>query len=836
MAVAGLLHDLGKWHQRAGLELAEETLRQKPELCPSRGGGYSHQHVLWTYQAIKAAFAERLCPRLVPAEKLDALARLAAKHHAPQYFDPAAAVVCPTEEFILQQADHCSAMVDRRPDEEHAADRYNTTLLQPLFLSLRLPGTSANPADLRWRLEVRSAEGTADPVSADVAGQGQLQKNAYRDLWDKFVVALNDAPQTATPAQEVDLLDGLLARHTWAIPSAADARAGAAPDVPLYDHARSTAALAETLYRHYREHQMEADEKAVTGEPQRPRLLLVGGDVSGIQAYIFRDREAKGQARRLRARSFLIAALTRATASWFLKALDLPHVCLLSEAGGRFQFLAPYSAQTLTLLRRQREMLHECLLKDYLGEIAVHVAETPLSLADFKGRFAEKLDDLALKLETAKAKPVGAESLLKKDHSFVLNFPAAENFGPTPSSDELNRLGRDLVRCSTWILSENAESPLPGHSIPLMGGALRACLVEDPRLLRELQPHWLRVENYVGDFGGLPVRPTANHVPHWTEQALQKLPGAVRAELEAEQEQPLRAGVVKTFHALAQSAVNQETGRGRPLLAVLKADVDRLGELFSRGLGEWQSPARYAGLSRLLDDFFGARLPVLLQKEFPDTYTVFSGGDDLLLIGPWERMLPLALRLREAFAAFVGHNPCVTLSAALVLVSPRLPLRRAADAVEEDLEAAKAAGRNRIAVLRRIFSWDAYAELLKDADVLMKQFSGEQAMPSAFLRRLFAFAKAAERLERMRDEGGEIPLPDLLWNAHYRYQLGRNIIPWLSKIHGETQWKKTPEGRFWEEAGRLNRSGCSRMAALAVPVELALHRLRQTGKEKETVK
>ena len=58
-----------------------------------------------------------------------------------------------------------------------------------------------------------------------------------------------------------------------------------------------------------------------------------------------------------------------------------------------------------------------------------------------------------------------------------------------------------------------------------------------------------------------------------------------------------------------------------------------------------------AALSRQLNAFFAIYLPALCQSEtgFSNTYTVFAGGDDFFLMGPWRSQIQLAARMRNEF-------------------------------------------------------------------------------------------------------------------------------------------------------------------------------------------
>ena len=100
-------------------------------------------------------------------------------------------------------------------------------------------------------------------------------------------------------------------------------------------------------------------------------------------------------------------------------------------------------------------------------------------------------------------------------------------------------------------------------------------------------------------------------------------------------------------------------------------------------------------------------LGLLSTPEFSACYTVFSGGDDLFIVGPWDQTLLLARKVREDFRRWVGRDD-LTLSAGLVFGSPSLPMSQAAAETEEELDGAKDAGRDRISVLGRTITWDRY--------------------------------------------------------------------------------------------------------------------------------
>ena len=86
-------------------------------------------------------------------------------------------------------------------------------------------------------------------------------------------------------------------------------------------------------------------------------------------------------------------------------------------------------------------------------------------------------------------------------------------------------------------------------------------------------------------------------------------------------------------------------------------------------------------------------------------YVMYSGGDDLFIVGPWDAILLLAQRLRESWSEYACSNPNVTISAGLVMVKPRYPVQRFAQEADSVLEEAKGAGHNRVNVFGRAVPW-----------------------------------------------------------------------------------------------------------------------------------
>jgi len=253
----------------------------------------------------------------------------------------------------------------------------------------------------------------------------------------------------------------------------------------------------------------------------------------------------------------------------------------------------------------------------------------------------------------------------------------------------------------------------------------------------------------------------------------------------------MEPGVPKTFAHLACKALRAETegggNTGAEALGVLKADVDQLGLLMACGVKEEHyTLSRLATLSRQFHWYFAVYLPHLLATHvrFQDVYTVFAGGDDLFLIGPWTRMIELAVELRSSFKEYTCRNPEIHFSAGITLHKPHTPLDRLAVQSEKALEQAKNQdeGRDRITLFGETAKWEEFLEIQAIKEILIR-WKAQGLVNNAMLYRLNDFIRMAEGEKRITKQN-EICLKDmecLKWHALFHYMAERNVGRGLQK-------------------------------------------------------
>jgi CRISPR-associated protein Csm1 len=187
---------------------------------------------------------------------------------------------------------------------------------------------------------------------------------------------------------------------------------------------------------------------------------------------------------------------------------------------------------------------------------------------------------------------------------------------------------------------------------------------------------------------------------------------------------PREKYTIRTFGEMADDAA------GVKRVGVLRMDVDDLGRVMIEGLDR-RTMALTSALSSTLELFFSGWLNKVCEKIqeskelLPATfkrqskhmlYIIYSGGDDLFIVGTWDRLPLLAERVHNDFAAFTGHNPHLHISAGLTLERRKFPLYRAAEQALDALDdGAKAyvrpdGGRkDAVTFLDQTVAWDDFA-------------------------------------------------------------------------------------------------------------------------------
>jgi len=786
-ALGGFFQDIGKFMQRAHGAVRhmdpQPRARESVILPPDGHGGYTHKHVLWTEAFFHWMEQEGL--HFPAGIDRDRVRDMAVFHHLPDANGAWG--------WLAAEADRLSSGMDRKPrdyetaetEAEHKGwDAFIKTPLRSIFGSVDLG--LGDPPPCQQPLEELIPDDRLLPVAKLEAGDYQAR---YLLLWRDFTAEF----KALCALDNIELFcEGLLSlseRFTFAIPSSTVD----VPDVSLHDHNRTVAAIAACLHRWHAANGTLDDEKAIR-DRSAEKFYLLAGDLSGIQHTLFllASQQVKGVNKILRARSFLLGMTVEAAALRCRREFGLPAFNLIQNAGGRFVLLLPALPEVREKVAALQVELDGWLGERYLGELALNLALSP----PFGGnglqanQFSKVQAQLNRALDTAKQQPlrycktgVWTVDYEQEECTACGKRPARHQDGDARRCEVCH----DEHRVGGWLpkvgaVSWHALQPRSGDWAVELPGQLWLALHEEPPrsatgLLGGFRLYRGQQDTSAGSW---PLRFVAAYVPRLLEGETHH-PLYARLSDEA---QEAAVGDLKTFEHLAQDALELDrdgSPLGKPFLAVLKADVDRLGFLFGFGLRDPNDSkkdratlSRYASLSRMLDLFFTGYLQERLRRDYPQTYTVYAGGDDLLLIGPWRQMMALATDLREKFRRYVGGNPNITLSAGLALCKANQPLNRTVWEAEERLEQAKDSGRDRVSLLdEQPVHWDDWPALLRQAETL-NEWLRAGWLNTALVYKVLRFADERRRAEQP-DEQGTLSLVHANWRARWAYHLARNV-------------------------------------------------------------
>ncbi len=779
VVLGALLHDIGKLAQRAGRTFSRNL---EDTLLPSFKGRRSHWHALYTDHFIETDLP---LPEGFETSR-SRLARIAAAHHRPDESS--------LNEMAVMVADRLSAGADRVTCEaDEDTPGFRESRLVSVFDQIELARhVYTAPGSRFYELEPMEA-GAANIFPMHGKPQGKAEK--YGDLYERLAAMLDSLPLTAGFSTYLGSLTSLLEKFTWCVPSSTY---GTLPDVSLFDHSYTSAAIAQALYLFHRE-----QGSVPNWEDRTPKFLLLAADLSGIQRYIFeiRGSNRKGVTKIFRARSFYLQALTRSVQLTIEEKCNLYPVCRLVDAGGKFILLLPNTEKVTASLKTLEEEIHSWFHREFKGLLTLSLTwRTLLTHRDFQlQRFQERLDAVNAALEDAKLRKLGLSLAVQGpvvDHEYnefeggncslcevnAADERASERYAQEESAqigicsrccEQILYLGTRLPRSTCLVYAKEGR-------IPLFGGLFLSLTQTPPS---RLEPG-AYIESLNDELPYARIR-LAMHLPEMTAEELaderwfrlyQSHEGFedLSRDLSGGKRPP-----AKTFGMIAEKARKiDRDGRlvGRPLLAFLKADVDNLGLLFHLGLGNKLSIARMAALSRMLNLFFTDYLVALLKAQYPDIYVVFAGGDDLFLVGPWRQTIDCAIEVRHRFEEFCAGNPDITLSCGIVVAKPRLPTAKAAQLAEHALDRAKAHKddgivKNTVVLLGSAVRWEdlpALVDLGYRFDLAVAEHERTR-FSTGFLFRLLQYHRMYCRFT----EGLDIAAGRYLSLAHY--DIGRNI-------------------------------------------------------------
>ena len=468
IAIAGYLHDIGKFAERAeykeegsttlkaGFYADQKFLNDNMDLYqPHYQGKYTHKHAVYTASFIDQL--EKILPKKFNKGEWglgDSFMNLAAGHHKPET----------PMQWIIAIADRVSSGFARDEFEDYNKEigvrDYKKTRLLTIFEGIEIDGNWKEDNLESYRFRYPLKELSPDNIFPIKREEGQSldseqASREYRDLFFNFVDSLENLNHKQYIPLWFEHFDSLFMIYASHIPAATVGKV--VPDVSLYDHSKTTAALASAIYLYHKQNNSMKIEKVKDYEDKK--FLIVTGDFYGIQNFIFSEGGStnKASAKVLRGRSFAVSLISELAADMLCREMGLTNASIILNAAGKFTVIAPNTTETINKIRGVEERLNDWLVRIFYGESAIGISFIEASCSDFVSkRFGDLWDKLAIESEKKKHNKFNLEKYGGVVEGYLDQFDNELNkklcpfCGKRPSSPEIENdplLGDEKSSC-----------------------------------------------------------------------------------------------------------------------------------------------------------------------------------------------------------------------------------------------------------------------------------------------------------------------------------------------------------------------------------------------------
>lgn len=852
--LGALLHDIGKFYQRAsgsiGKEddnLTEYSKNIADYICPkSKSGGFSHQHVIWTnefFNEYKSLFENiknngenntfKINPWDKNTENQNNLSNIAVNHHQPLTLLQA----------IIQMADWWSSGIDRRnhhytednTEQETFSLKFKNFKQVPFFSIFNsLQVESKGEIDKKNKGNLHTAY-TPHKLNIENVFPNEIKQDEitslqadYKTLWDDFIAELNheNFPTDSFSGFEETLV-ALLKKYTWSIPSDTTSMA----NVSLFDHSKTTAAFADCLYEYFGKNK-DAFEPY---EPTRPIVLknktypvaLYGFDVSGIQSFIY-DIANKKAAKSLKGRSFYLQLLVESIIQRLFsdKVIKAKSANILYAAGGKFYVLLPNTLEVKDAIDKLKKEIEEELWEQHKGKLSVNIAGVAFAYRNKKedneykmwieieneesdkqhtlGDLWKTLSDRISKQKEQKFKSVlindydnffGDGKNLKVGGDVQICVVTGEELNETNwavyNHEEIEKDKKNGKIYSTKAVLEQTElgtalkdvdyiitfkdlnqtseylNKRSKAKITVLGVDYylfdKLELISDDAEFRKITSADVSRVRMINKLNFLAAPLKGQKVSY----GFLLYGGNKQAENEFNKE--------KTFEDLAKTETSENT-----LLGILRMDIDNLGMLFMNGLADKNKTfSAYSTMSFMLDLFFSGYLNELRNTDnFKDDVNIlYSGGDDLFVVGRWDKTIEFAKQVRQKFKEYTNRDD-IGISGGIAFVHEKFPISKAAEMAGDYEKMSKHfTGKDAITFFGETVSWEKEFETVENIKNKFVQFIKQENRPlsKAILHKLIQYneVKNSHLFDKTKN-----PDYSFLWHtAYYMKRFRDKFIP-----------------------------------------------------------
>ena len=430
-------------------------------------------------------------------------------------------------------------------------------------------------------------------------------------------------------------------------------------------------------------------------------FILLCVDISGIQDFIY-NIHSRRASKSLKGRSFYLGLILDAIQKSILQATKMPICNVIYGNGGKSYLLLPNTEGVNSVSNKLKEIydkVNGALFNEYQGSLYCCMAWSAFNINEHYNIACNELlrDKTPVEGLNDLWRLVTEKASLQKQKKFrhLLDSRFTDFFSGTLHTEDINSLQTAICAVSGLPTQKIRENIIDGNKSDVndetnvfvrseimiqinLGEQLKDCNYIEISYIKQdntwIEPLELGVYYKLSSTNESQtecycINPTTND-EWWSEGCTGYwfYGGNQQAIVKDSKTGETRW---KTFEELATP--NEDKGFNK--LAILRMDVDNLGDVFTKGLGndnKYRTFATYSALSSTLDHFFSGYLNSIRNHTDYKDYVniIYSGGDDVFVVGRWKEVIAFANEVQRDFYQLSDGK--LTLSAGITVINPKL--------------------------------------------------------------------------------------------------------------------------------------------------------------------
>lgn len=492
-------------------------------------------------------------------------------------------------------------------------------------------------------------------------------------------------------------------------------------DVSLYDHVKMTAAIGSCIYEYATEYEINDFNssffKNASSFYSKKAFLIYSMDISGIQDFIY-TISSKGALKGLRSRSFYLEIMMEHMIDELLFRLSLSRANLLYSGGGHAYLLIANTKKTKEIVQLFEKEMNQWFLDTFQIALYVGCGMAECSSNDLcnqpDGSYREIFQTISKHISEKKRCRYTKEQLIALNKKTVTNGEREciicrrndrlRDENKCEICDALEKMSKNILYGKFFTVIGQKED----ICVPLPGGCYLVCDTEEKlRERMEKDEFYIRAYSKNKMYVGYSLATKL-----WVGDYVNG----------------------DTFEELGSQA------EGIHKIAVMRADVDNLGQAFVRGFesetrgNDYVTLSRTSTFSRKMSMFFKYHINHLLEHGTymitsresgkRNALIVYSGGDDVFVVGSWDDVIGFAIDLYYSLKKYTQAT--LSISAGIGIYPTKYPISVMAQETGILEESSKELeGKNAVTLFHKdyTFHWEELIKnVIEEKLQLLKEF------------------------------------------------------------------------------------------------------------------